>query len=91
MLLKQDNANRRISTPPRDRTRSLMTGSKGLTHLTSETVYEWSEIAASTQGSPPAANYVGCEARRRTCNARETKTDELCEIQWDYHIDSLGQ
>ncbi len=33
-------------------TRSLITGSKGLTHWTSETVYECSEIAGSPQGSP---------------------------------------
>jgi hypothetical protein len=63
-----------------------MTGSKGLTHWTSETVNECSEIAGSPQGSPPAADYVGCEARSRTCIERETRTEELCEIKWDYHI-----
>jgi hypothetical protein len=31
---------------------SLMTGSKGLTHWTSGTVYECSEIAGSPYGSP---------------------------------------
>jgi hypothetical protein len=30
-----------------------MTGSKGLTHWISETVYEYSEIEGSPQGSPP--------------------------------------
>jgi hypothetical protein len=34
----------------------------------------------------PAANYIGCEAGRRTCSERETGTEELCEIKWDYHI-----
>jgi hypothetical protein len=37
-------------------------------------------------GLPPAADYVGCEARRRTSSERETRTEELCEIKWDYHI-----
>jgi hypothetical protein len=60
---------------------SLMTGSKGLTHWTSETVYECSEIAGSPQGSPPAAELVGCEAGRRTCSESETGTEELCEIK----------
>ncbi len=49
-------------------------------------MYECSEIAGSSQGSPPAADYVGCEAGRRTCNERETGTEELCEIKWDNHI-----
>ncbi len=35
----------------------------------------------------PAVDYVGCEARRRTCSERENRTEELCEIKWDYHID----
>jgi hypothetical protein len=65
---------------------SLMTGSKHMTHLTSETVYECSEIAGSAQSSPPAADYVGCKAGRRTCSERETGTGKLCEIKWDYHI-----
>jgi hypothetical protein len=63
-----------------------MTGSKGLTHWTSETVCEYGEIAGSLQGSPPAANYVGRKARRRTCIECETGTEELCGIKWDYHI-----
>jgi hypothetical protein len=64
-----------------------MTGSKGLTHWTSETVCEFSEIAGSAIGGyPPAANFVDCEARWRTCSERETGTEELCEIKWDYHI-----
>jgi hypothetical protein len=61
-----------------------MTGSKGLTHWTSETVCECSEIAGSPQGSPPPAEYVGCEARRRTCSQRETGTEGLCKIKWNY-------
>jgi hypothetical protein len=63
-----------------------MTGSKGLTDWTSETVYECSEIAGSLQGSPQAADYVGCEAGRRTCSEHETRTEKLREIKWDYHI-----
>jgi hypothetical protein len=39
-----------------------------------------------TQGSPPAADYVGCEAGRRTCSKHETGKEELCEIKRDYHI-----
>jgi hypothetical protein len=75
-----------ISNPLGIEPRSLMTESKGLTHWTSETVYECSDIAGSPQGSPPAADYVGCEAGRRTFRVRETGTEELCEIKWDYHI-----
>jgi hypothetical protein len=37
-------------------------------------------------GYPPAGDYVDCEAERRTCCKRETGTEELCEITWDYHI-----
>ncbi len=37
-------------------------------------------------GLPPAADSVGCEARRRTCREREPGTEKLCEIKWDYHI-----
>jgi hypothetical protein len=62
---------------------SLMTGSIELTHSTSETLYECSEIAGSPQGSPPAA---GCEIGRRSCSKRETGIRELFEIKWDYHI-----
>ncbi len=64
-----------ISTPLGIEPGSLMTGSKGLTHWTSETVYECREIAGSPQGSPPAADYVVCEARRRTCSEHETGTE----------------
>jgi hypothetical protein len=63
-----------------------MTGSKRVDHWTSGTVYECTEIAGSPQGSPPAADYVGCEAGRRTCSMREARTGKLCEITWDYHI-----
>ncbi len=41
---------------------------------------------ALLQGSPPATDYAGCEARKRTCSEHETGTEELCEIKWDYHI-----
>jgi hypothetical protein len=74
------------STPLGIETGSLMMGSKQVDHWTSGTVYECSEIAGSGQGSPPAAYYVGCETRRRTYRERETRTEELCEIKWDYHI-----
>jgi hypothetical protein len=49
---------------------------------TTGTVCKCSEITGSPQGSPPAANYVGCEAGRRTCSERETGTGKLCEIKW---------
>ncbi len=75
-----------ISTPPGIEPGSLMTGSKRVDHWTSGTVYECSEIAGSAQDTPPAADYVSCEARRRTCSERETRTEELYEIKWDYHI-----
>jgi hypothetical protein len=61
-----------------------MTGSKRVDHWTIGTVYECSEIAGSPQGSPPTANYVGCEAGRRTCSEGETERGKLCEIKWDY-------
>jgi hypothetical protein len=54
---------------------SHKTGSKRVDHWTSGTVYK---IAGSPQGFPPAADYVGCEARRRTCSERETGTKKLC-------------
>jgi hypothetical protein len=58
-----------------------MMGSKQVDHWTSGTVYECSEIAGSPQGSPPAADYVGCEAGRRIYTKHETGTEELCEIK----------
>ncbi len=68
----------------------LMTGSKWVDHWTSGNVSECSEIAGSLQSSPhPAADYVGYEAGRRTCSQRETRTEELCEIKWDYHMVSM--
>ncbi len=77
-----------ISTPLGIEPGSIMTGSKQVDHWTSRTVYECSEIAGSPQvpSPPPAADYVGCEAGRRTCSERETGTGKLCEIKWDYHI-----
>jgi hypothetical protein len=62
-----------------------MMGSKRVYHWTSGTVYEYSEIAGSPQGSPQQLT-VGYEARRRTCSECETRTGELCEIKWEYHI-----
>jgi hypothetical protein len=56
-----------------------MTGSNQIVHWTSETWWEWSEIAGSTQGYPPAADSVGCQAGRRTCSKLETRTEELCD------------
>jgi hypothetical protein len=75
-----------ISIPLGIKPGSLITGSKQVDHWTSGTVYECSEIAGSPQGSPPPADYVSCEAGRRTSSKRETGTEELCEIKWDYHI-----
>jgi hypothetical protein len=60
---------------------TLMMGSKRVDHWTSGTVYECNEVAGSPQGSPPAANYVGCEDGRRICSEGETGTEELCEIK----------
>jgi hypothetical protein len=60
---------------------SLMTGSKQVDHWTSGTVFECSEIAGCQQGSPPTADYVSGEARKRTCSECETETEELCEIK----------
>jgi hypothetical protein len=61
-------------------------GRKRVDHWTSGIVYECSEIAGSLQSSPTAADYVGCEAERRTCSEHETRTEELCEMKWVYHI-----
>ncbi len=55
-----------ISPPRGFEPESLVTGSKQVFHWTSETWWEWSEIAGSPQGSPPAADSVGCEAGRRS-------------------------
>ncbi len=64
-----------------------MTGSKQVGHWTSETWLESCEIAASPQGSPPAAESVGCEARRETCSERETGTGKLCDqVDLGLHI-----
>jgi hypothetical protein len=63
-----------------------MTGSKSVDHWTSGTVYECTEIAGSPQGSPPAVDYVGCEAGKRTCSEYENGKEELCQNKWDYHI-----
>jgi hypothetical protein len=75
-----------IGTPLGIEPGSLMIGSKQVIHWTSKTCCDGSEIAGSPQGSPLAEDYVGCEARRRTCSERETETEELCESKWDYHI-----
>jgi hypothetical protein len=67
-----------ISTPLGFEPESLVTGSKRVIHWISETWWEWSEIAGSPQDSPPAANFVGCEAGR-TCSEHETGTEKLCD------------
>jgi hypothetical protein len=74
-----------MSTPLRFEPGFLMVGSKRVVHWTSETWCEWSEIAGSPQGSPPAADSVGCEAGRRTCSEHETATEELCD-----QVDQVG-
>jgi hypothetical protein len=56
-----------------------MAGSKRWTTGSVE-LCECSEIAGSPQGSPPAADCVGCEAGRTTCSERETGREELCEF-----------
>jgi hypothetical protein len=63
-----------------------MTGSKRVDHWTRGSVCECSEIAGSPQGSASVADFVGCEAGRRTYSEHEAGTGELCEIKWDYHI-----
>ncbi len=64
-----------ISTPLGIEPGSLMIGSKQVVHWTSETWCECSEIAGS-RGLPPEADYVGCEAKRRTSSERKTWTEE---------------
>jgi hypothetical protein len=68
-----------INPPRRFEPESLVAGSKQIVHWTSETWWELCEIAGSPQGSPPAADSVGCEARRETCSERETGTGKLCD------------
>jgi hypothetical protein len=68
-----------ISTPLGIDPGSLMMGSKQVDHWTSGTVCEYSEIAGSPQGSPTAANYVSCEARRRTCSERMSELRQQLE------------
>ncbi len=70
-----------------------MTGSKLVDHWTSRTVCECTELCVNAlrlqalhRAPPSAADYVSCEAGRRTCSKRETRTEELCEIKWDYNI-----
>jgi hypothetical protein len=67
---------------------SLVAGSKQVVHWTSETWWESCEIAGSPQGSPPpAADTVGCEARRETCSECETGTGKLCDqVNLGLHI-----
>ncbi len=87
-----------LSTPPGDLNLwPLWREANRVVHWTSETWWESCEIAGSPQGSPPAADSVGCEARRETCSECETGTGKLCEIKRDCHIvgtrasDSLGR
>jgi hypothetical protein len=62
-----------------------MMGSKRVDRWTSGTVYEYSEIAGSRQGSPqqPAMSVVKMEGGPA---ASMKLGEELCEIKWDYHI-----
>ncbi len=65
-----------------------MTGSKG-THLTSETVYESSEIAGAPQGSPQQLTMLVVKPEGGPTSEHETGTEELCEIKRDCHIGSV--
>jgi hypothetical protein len=64
-------------------------GSKQVVHWTSKTLWESCEIAGSPQGSPPAADFLGCETRRETCSERETGTGKLCD-QVDLGVHIVG-
>jgi hypothetical protein len=46
-------------------------------------------LQALHRAPPSTADSVGCETGRGTCSERETGTEELCEIKWDYHIDGM--
>jgi hypothetical protein len=65
-----------------------MMGSKWVDHWTSnmELCVNIVRLQAIHRAPPPS---VGCEAGRMTCSERETGTEELCEIKWDYHIVSI--
>ncbi len=64
-----------------------MTGSKQVNHWNLELCMNAVRLQAPHRAPPhPAADYVSYEAGRRTCSKRETGTEELCEIKWDYHI-----
>jgi hypothetical protein len=65
-----------------------MTESKWVTHWTSETVYECSEIAGSAQGPPPPPQQPTMSVVKpmRACREFETWIEELCEIKRDYYI-----
>jgi hypothetical protein len=62
-----------------------MMGSKRVDHWQVELCINAVRLQAFHR-APPAADYVSCEAGRRTCSKRETGTEELREIKWDYHI-----
>jgi hypothetical protein len=68
-----------ISTPRGFEPGSIVMGSNRVVHWTSKRWWEWSEIAGSPQGYPPAADSAGCEAGRGTCSKHETRTEELCD------------
>ncbi len=36
--------------------------------------------------APPSSRLRSCEYGRGTCSEHETRTEDLCEIKWDYHI-----
>ncbi len=44
-------------------------------------------LQALYRAPPPAADSVGCEARRETCSERETGTGKLCDqVDLGLHI-----
>jgi hypothetical protein len=44
-------------------------------------------LQALHRASPPAADSVGCDARRETCSERETETGKLCDqVDLGLHI-----
>jgi hypothetical protein len=66
---------------------SLMMGSKQVDHWTSQTVYKCIEITSSPQGSPQQSTML--VVKLEGYSEREIRTEELCEIKWDFHIVSM--
>jgi hypothetical protein len=65
---------------------TLVAGSKQVSPLDQWDMVRIMWDCRLSTGLPPAADCIGCEARRETCSERETGTGKLCEIKWDYHI-----